>query len=224
MAILIAMRKSNPSNESTPESPAVAVKAPRVRKGKKRPKLFETKEITVSKKELPEKTSRKPVRDASFKEYMLPEHLRGLPYKDQAVKAYIKEMLLEFKTEIEIATIITELTGEKRVRAQMLISAAKIEMEIEFSKKSKDAILGFLEAAIFKGMAVCYKEKDMSSYMRGCALLKEIYGVEKKIRATIEPSNPYQVFGDTFITLKDRQRTEEYLEAEVVGDDSDSGE
>lgn len=190
---------------------------------RKTKKLFENKEVTL---EAPKPAGVKTVRNRTFKEYLLPAHLQGMDYRDTAVKAYIKELLLEFKTELEIATIVTEITGEKRARAHMLISAAKLEMEIEFSKKSKDAILGFLEAAIFKGMAVCYKEKDMAAYMRGCSLLKDIYGVEKKIRATFEPSNPHQVFGDTFITLKDRDRAKT-IDAEsfpIETMDGDSGD
>lgn len=144
----------------------------------------------------------KPKKDTSFKRHLLPAHLQEFQYRDEALKAYIKELLLEFKTEIEIHAVIKNVSGETLHRTRQFIRAAKTEMEAEFSRQSKESLLGWLEAATFKGLRVCLEQKNMSAYMRGISILKEVYGVEQKIRASFDNVTPSEIWGDAFIGVK----------------------
>lgn len=139
---------------------------------------------------------------ASFFRDKLPELYQEIPEPKEALKAYIKHMIMMLYPTENINIYAARVCPNRHI-INLLYRQNLAEMTFDFRSQDKIQLEGYFRQILEAGMHTAIMKGDLKSFFSGAKLMKDLFGIEtrKIIRAEVAGKSVSEIFGREFIDI-----------------------
>lgn len=151
----------------------------------------------------------------SFERKKLPELFQEIEEPIEALKAYIKHLILAL-TPRDIVVIHSKRACKNKDIINALYDQIMIEMTFDFRSQDKNQLEGYFRNILESGMHMAISKGDLKSFFAGAKLMKDLFGIEsrKVVRTEIAGKTIQDIFGKEFTAICSSIQEEENSEEE----------